>query len=58
MDAIFNHTKTALDILIAGHALALIVVNLTPTPKDNLALAKFYRAVEFLAGIVTKLAKK
>lgn len=58
MDTILGHTKTAFDILIAGHALALIIVNLTPTPKDNEALAKFYRAVEFLAGIVTRLAKK
>lgn len=42
----------------AIHAAALIVVNLTPTPKDNAAYAKFYKVVEVLAGIVTKLAKK
>lgn len=58
MGAILDHTKTALEILLAGHAVALVIVNLTPTPKDNEAVAKFYRAVEFLAGIVTRLAKK
>jgi len=58
MDSILGHTKTVFEILLAGHALALVVVNLTPTPKDNEAVAKFYRAVEFLAGIVTRLAKK
>ena len=57
-DTILNHTQTALQLLLAGHAVALVIVNLTPTPKDNEALAKFYRAVEFLAGFVTRLAKK
>lgn len=58
IDAILGHAKTAVEILIAAHALALLIVNLTPTPKDDAAVAKFYRAVEFLAGIITKLAKK
>ncbi len=58
IDAIINHAQTALQILIAAHALALLIVNLTPTPKDDIAVAKFYKAVEFLAGIITKLAKK
>lgn len=58
LEAIVNHAQTALQIFVAAHALALLIVNLTPTPKDDEAVAKFYRAVEFLAGIVTKLAKK
>lgn len=44
--------------LLAVHAAALAIVNLTPTPKDDAAVAKFYRVVEILAGIVSKLAKK
>jgi hypothetical protein len=36
---------------------ALLIVNLTPTQKDNEAVAKYYRVVEILAGIVTRLAK-
>jgi hypothetical protein len=40
------------------HALALVIVNLTKTPKDDEYLSKIYRVIEILAGIVTKLAKK
>jgi hypothetical protein len=38
--------------LIAAHALALFIVNLTDTPKDNEMLAKAYKYIEFAAGIV------
>jgi hypothetical protein len=48
----------------AAHAVAVVIVNLTPTPKDDAALDTFdralvkgYRALEILAGIITKLAK-
>jgi hypothetical protein len=43
--------------LFAVHAAALAVVNLTPTPKDDQVVAKYYRVIELLAGIVTKLSK-
>lgn len=43
--------------LFALHAAALAVVNLTPTPKDDQVVAKYYRVIELLAGIVTKLSK-
>lgn len=54
-------------VALAGalHGLALVIVNLTPTPKDNEALGhttrvvvKTYRAIEILAGIVTPRAKR
>ena len=52
-------------LAIAVHGVAVIVVNLTPTPKDNQALdaysrlaVKLYRAIEILAGIVSPLAKR
>jgi hypothetical protein len=55
------------DWMVAGavaHAVAVVIVNLTPTPHDNEALGTFdralvkgYRALEMLAGIITKLAK-
>jgi hypothetical protein len=38
--------------------LALAVVNLTPTPKDDEIYGKIYRAIEILAGVITKLVKK
>lgn len=58
MDTLIQHAKTTLDIIIAAHALALVIVNLTKTPNDDVALAKFYRIIEYLAGFITKLAKK
>lgn len=52
-------------LAIAIHALALVIVNITPTPKDNeyldglsKVLVKIYRAVEILAGIVSRRAKQ
>jgi len=45
-------------VLLGLHALALAIVNITPTPKDNQAFAKFYKVVELAAGIVTAAAKE
>ena len=42
----------ALQFLVAFHAAAIVIVNMTDTPKDNEMLAKVYRYIEFLAGIV------
>jgi hypothetical protein len=58
MNQFFDHVQQLLVVLFAIHALALTIVNLTPTPKDDAAVAKFYRVLEILAGIVTRLAKK
>lgn len=44
--------------IVAAHALALIIVNLTPTPKDDAALAKVYPWIEKLAGILSSKAKE
>lgn len=52
-------------LALAVHGLALAIVNLTPTPKDNEALdslsrvvVKAYRAIEILAGIWSPLVKR
>ena len=52
-------------LAVAIHGVAVVVVNLTPTPKDNEALdsysrlaVKLYRALEILAGIISPLAKR
>lgn len=58
MEAIAAHADELISVLFAIHVIALFIVNLTPTPKDNEAVAKYYRFVEFLAGIVTRLAKR
>jgi hypothetical protein len=51
------HGTEILAALFAIHAAALAIVNLTPTPKDDAVVAKFYRVLEVVAGLVTKLSK-
>jgi len=58
MDNLLANAKTLLEILFAIHALAVLIVNLTPTQRDNDAVAKYYRVIEILAGIITRLAKQ
>jgi hypothetical protein len=60
-----RHIPEVLTIIIAAHGLALAIVNLTPTPKDDDALdtisrmgVKVYRAIELLAGVITPLVKR
>jgi len=41
------------------HFVALVVVNLTPTPADNLLYGKLYRyLLEPIAGVVSKRVKQ
>lgn len=58
MDYLMNNWSEIVGIAGAVHLLALAIVNLTPTPKDDEIYAKAYKVIEKLAGIVTKLAKK
>lgn len=65
MDVMLRHLPEAVALLVAIHGVAVVVVNLTPTPKDDEALdtitrmgVKAYRAIEILAGIVTPFAKR
>lgn len=51
------HSVEIVALLVAIHAAAVAIVNLTPTPKDNEVVAKVYRVIEIIAGIVTKLSK-
>jgi hypothetical protein len=44
--------------LLAIHAAAVAIVNLTPTPQDDEIMAKLYKPIEWLAGILTKKAKE
>lgn len=46
-----------LGVIAAAHALALAIVNLTPTPKDDEIVGKVYKVIEALAGVVTRKAK-
>ena len=53
-----THWTEIVAIWGALHLLALAIINATPTPRDNELYGKFYRVLEMLAGLVTKLAKK
>ena len=58
MEWIMGNWPEIIAVLGAGHALALAVVNLTPTPADNQALARVYRVVEIAAGLFSGKAKQ
>lgn len=47
-----------IEIILALHGAAVLVVNLTDTPKDDDLVARFYRGIELFAGIFTPLAKR
>lgn len=49
--------QNVLSVLLSAHALAIAIVNLTPTPKDDQIVGQVYNWIETLAGIVTPLAK-
>lgn len=61
MDAL-NWVVDHADVLAYGaagaHAIAVAIVNMTPTPKDDIWLGKFYKIVEAFAGILTHTAKQ
>lgn len=55
LDLILGVNLTAyFEVVIAVHALAVAIVNLTPTPKDDAVVAKVYRVIEFAAGILNR----
>jgi hypothetical protein len=60
-----DHLADYIALAVAIHGVALAVVNLTPTPKDNEALdsyarvvVKAYRVIEILAGIISPRVKR
>lgn len=55
---VLAHWETIVAVLAGLHAVALAIVNLTPTPDDNIILGKVYKVVEGIAGVVTKTAKE
>lgn len=60
-----NRIADYASLAVAVHSVAVVIVNLTPTPKDDEALStiarlavRSYRAIEILAGIITPAAKR
>jgi len=59
--SLHNFTEIILDL----HLLAILIVNVTKSPKDEVSalgsytsVNRLYRIIEFLAGLITPLAKK
>jgi hypothetical protein len=44
--------------IVAAHALAVFIVNITPTPTDDKWVATIYKYVEWVAGLITQKAKE
>lgn len=55
---VITHHQELLEVALAAHVTAQLICNLTPTPKDDELVGKFYRALEILAGIITPMAKR
>ena len=60
-----SHFSDYVALAVALHGVALVIVNMTPTPKDNEALdnyrrlaVKLYRAVEIFAGVISPKVKR
>jgi hypothetical protein len=58
LEYLLNNWAEVAGIAGALHILALAVVNLTPTPKDDEIYGKVYKVIEMIAGIVSRTAKK
>lgn len=61
MHNLVQYIKDLTDIIIALHALAIVIVNITTTPKAAAApnlVNKVYRLIELFAGLITPLAKR
>lgn len=55
---ITDNIGTILSVLAGTHVLAVAIVNLTATPKDDAIVAKVYGVIEKLAGMFTPKVKE
>jgi hypothetical protein len=54
----FTYFQTFLTVAASLHGTALVICNLTNSPKDDEAVARVYKLIEIFAGIVTPRAKQ
>jgi hypothetical protein len=53
-----EHAQTFFTLALSLHGFALLICNMTKTPKDDEFVAKAYKVIEVFAGIITPRAKK
>lgn len=58
LEYLLNNWAEVAGIAGALHILALAIVNLTETPRDDEIYGKFYKVIEKIAGIISKTAKR
>lgn len=58
IDFVTGNVDAILAVVVALHGLALAIVNLTPTPRDDEIVGKAYKVVEFLAGVFGRTVKE
>jgi hypothetical protein len=58
MEWIVANLEPILLAILGTQALATLIVNLTPTPRDDSIVGIVYRGIEIVAGIVTSKAKQ
>jgi hypothetical protein len=58
LGSLLTHADTVLTVAVSAHALAIAIVNLTPTPKDDKIVKRAYTVIEAAAGIFTHKAKQ
>ncbi len=58
MEWIVANLEPILLAVLGTQALATLIVNLTPTPRDDTIVGIVYRGIEIVAGIVSGKAKQ
>ena len=53
-----EHLNGYLEALLAVHAAASVITALTPTPKDDVLVSKFYKILETIALVVGKAKQR
>lgn len=58
MEVIVNFIENNALLLGFIHVVALVLVNVTPTPAADSLPGKLYKVLELVAGLVTKTSKE
>lgn len=53
-----EHLNQYLEVALAIHAAASAIVALTPTPRDNAIVGKFYKLIEIAALVIGRAKER